>query len=106
MTVELTKTPSFRLDGRRALVTGAGRGIGLAAAERRGGARELWGATGDFVFYDCGGDGRARGRLRRDPACDGVVMDMKRLLSHGLVELFGAIIVAGMILWLFHWRLG
>jgi NAD(P)-dependent dehydrogenase (short-subunit alcohol dehydrogenase family) len=31
MTVELTKTPSFRLDGKRALVTGAGRGIGLAA---------------------------------------------------------------------------
>jgi NAD(P)-dependent dehydrogenase (short-subunit alcohol dehydrogenase family) len=32
VTVDLTKTPSFRLDGRRALVTGAGRGIGLAAA--------------------------------------------------------------------------
>jgi len=32
MAVELTKTPSFRLDGKRALVTGAGRGIGLAAA--------------------------------------------------------------------------
>ena len=30
--IELTKTPSFRLDGRRALVTGAGRGIGLACA--------------------------------------------------------------------------
>jgi len=30
--VELTKTPSFRLDGKRALVTGGGRGIGLAAA--------------------------------------------------------------------------
>ncbi len=30
--MELTSTPSFRLDGRRALVTGAGRGIGLAAA--------------------------------------------------------------------------
>jgi NAD(P)-dependent dehydrogenase (short-subunit alcohol dehydrogenase family) len=30
--VELPRTPSFRLDGRRALVTGAGRGIGLAAA--------------------------------------------------------------------------
>src|SRR5689334_17188306 len=32
MTVDLTPTPSFRLDGKRALVTGAGRGIGLAAA--------------------------------------------------------------------------
>jgi NAD(P)-dependent dehydrogenase (short-subunit alcohol dehydrogenase family) len=32
MTVALTPTPSVRLDGRRALVTGGGRGIGLAAA--------------------------------------------------------------------------
>jgi len=32
MTIELTKTASFRLDGRRALVTGGGRGIGLTAA--------------------------------------------------------------------------
>jgi len=30
--VELAKTPSFRLDGKRALITGAGRGLGLAAA--------------------------------------------------------------------------
>src|SRR6476659_3719414 len=30
--VELTKTPSFRRDGKLALVTGGGRGIGLAAA--------------------------------------------------------------------------
>jgi NAD(P)-dependent dehydrogenase (short-subunit alcohol dehydrogenase family) len=30
--MQLPRTPSFRLDGRRALVTGAGRGIGLAAA--------------------------------------------------------------------------
>jgi NAD(P)-dependent dehydrogenase (short-subunit alcohol dehydrogenase family) len=30
--LNLTRIPSFRLDGRRALVTGAGRGIGLAAA--------------------------------------------------------------------------
>ena len=31
-TTALPRTPSFRLDGRRALVTGAGRGIGLACA--------------------------------------------------------------------------
>jgi NAD(P)-dependent dehydrogenase (short-subunit alcohol dehydrogenase family) len=30
--VELPTTPSFRLDGKRALVTGAGRGLGLAVA--------------------------------------------------------------------------
>jgi NAD(P)-dependent dehydrogenase (short-subunit alcohol dehydrogenase family) len=32
MSIDLVKAPSFRLDGRRALVTGGGRGIGLAAA--------------------------------------------------------------------------
>jgi NAD(P)-dependent dehydrogenase (short-subunit alcohol dehydrogenase family) len=32
MTIDLARTPSFRLDGKRALVTGGGRGIGLAAA--------------------------------------------------------------------------
>jgi NAD(P)-dependent dehydrogenase (short-subunit alcohol dehydrogenase family) len=32
MSIDLPITPSFRLDGKRALVTGAGRGIGLAAA--------------------------------------------------------------------------
>jgi NAD(P)-dependent dehydrogenase (short-subunit alcohol dehydrogenase family) len=31
-TLELPKTPSLRLDGKRALVTGAGRGLGLAFA--------------------------------------------------------------------------
>jgi NAD(P)-dependent dehydrogenase (short-subunit alcohol dehydrogenase family) len=30
--MELARIPSFRLDGKRALITGAGRGIGLAAA--------------------------------------------------------------------------
>ena len=32
MTMDLPRIPSFRLEGRRALVTGASRGIGLAAA--------------------------------------------------------------------------
>ncbi len=32
MTSDIPKTPSFRLDGRRALVVGASRGIGLASA--------------------------------------------------------------------------
>ncbi len=32
MSIELAKTTSFRLDGKRALVTGGGRGIGLTAA--------------------------------------------------------------------------
>jgi NAD(P)-dependent dehydrogenase (short-subunit alcohol dehydrogenase family) len=32
MPVELPRSPDFRLDGRRAVVTGAGRGIGLAVA--------------------------------------------------------------------------
>jgi len=30
--MKLPRTPSFRLDGKRALITGAGRGLGLAAA--------------------------------------------------------------------------
>lgn len=34
--VDLPRTPSFRLEGKRALVTGAGRGIGLAAAAALG----------------------------------------------------------------------
>jgi NAD(P)-dependent dehydrogenase (short-subunit alcohol dehydrogenase family) len=34
--LSLPVTPSFRLDGRRAIVTGAGRGIGLAAAAALG----------------------------------------------------------------------
>ena len=32
MPVDLASAPNFRLDGKRALVTGGGRGIGLAAA--------------------------------------------------------------------------
>ncbi len=36
MSAGLPATPSFRLDGKRALVTGASRGIGLAAATALG----------------------------------------------------------------------
>ncbi|HUD93583.1 SDR family NAD(P)-dependent oxidoreductase [Sphingobium sp.] len=45
----LPTTPSFRLDGRRALVTGAGRGIGLACAAALGqaGARVTLAARSD-----------------------------------------------------------
>ncbi len=38
MPIDLAKTPSFSLDGRRALVTGGSRGIGLAAASALAGA--------------------------------------------------------------------
>ncbi len=41
--LNLPRTPSFRLDGRRALVTGASSGIGLAAAAALAGAgAEVW----------------------------------------------------------------
>ncbi len=36
MTMELPRTPSFRLDGKRALVTGGGRGLGVACAAALG----------------------------------------------------------------------
>jgi NAD(P)-dependent dehydrogenase (short-subunit alcohol dehydrogenase family) len=51
-TIELAKSPSFRLDGKRALVTGAGRGIGLTAASalaQAGAHVTLAARTGDEI---------------------------------------------------------
>ncbi len=50
--IGLPRTPSFRLDGQRALVTGAGRGIGLATAAalaEAGAAVTLMARSGDEV---------------------------------------------------------
>jgi NAD(P)-dependent dehydrogenase (short-subunit alcohol dehydrogenase family) len=62
--VELTATPSFRLDRRRALVTGAGRGIGLAAASAlaEAGAHVTLAARTTREIEDAAAAIRARGQ--------------------------------------------
>ncbi len=63
MTAALPRTPSLRLDGRRALVTGAGRGLGLAcaAALAEAGA-EVWLAARSASEVQAAAEGlRARG---------------------------------------------
>ena len=63
MTPTLPRTPSLRLDGRRALVTGAGRGLGLAcaAALAEAGA-EVWLAARSATEVQAATDAlRARG---------------------------------------------
>ena len=57
MPAPLPRTPSFRLDGRRALVTGAGRGIGLALAAAladAGAAVTLTARTGEEIEAGAG----------------------------------------------------
>ncbi len=65
MSVELTKTPSFRLEGKRALVTGAGRGLGLAAASALAdaGAHVTLAARTAAEIEDAADAIRARGQL-------------------------------------------
>lgn len=61
--ISLPATPSFRLDGRRALVTGAGRGIGaaLASALAEAGAEVVLAARSTTEIEDVATAIRARG---------------------------------------------
>src|SRR5919109_5193779 len=63
MMLDLAKTPSFLLDGKRALVTGAGRGIGLAAASAlaQAGAHVTLAARTRETLEQAAGAIRARG---------------------------------------------
>lgn len=72
----LPKTPSFRLDGRRALVTGAGRGIGMAcaAALAEAGAHVVCAARSDQEITDLANTLRAHGW-----SAEALVMDVTDL---------------------------
>lgn len=61
--LDLAKTPSFRIDGKRALVTGGGRGIGLAAASAlaAAGAHVTLAARTEAEIEEAAGAIRARG---------------------------------------------
>lgn len=72
----LPKTPSFRVDGKRALVTGAGRGIGFAAAAALAEA----GAAVTLVARSEGELSSACERIREaGSTCDYVVLDVTDL---------------------------
>ena len=79
--VTLPRTPSFRLDGRRAFVTGAGGGIGLAAAAalaEAGAAVTLVGRTAETVEAGAAAI-RADGGLADAAVLD--VTDLQRLAA-------------------------
>ena len=70
--MELPRTPSFRLDGRRALVTGASRGLGLgcAAALAEAGAHVVCAARGADALEEAVEALRAAGRSAEALALD------------------------------------
>ena len=72
----LPRTPSFRLDGRRALVTGASRGIGLgcAVALAEAGAQVVMAARGAAALEAAVAEMEAEGL-----AAEGVVLDVADL---------------------------
>lgn len=74
--VALPKTPSFRLDGRQALVTGGGRGIGMAAAAAlaEAGAHVVVTARSMGEIEQVAAAIRARGQK-----ADAVVMDVSKV---------------------------
>ncbi len=74
--VALPKTPSFRLDGRKALVTGGGRGIGMAAAAAlaEAGAHVVVTARSMGEIEQVAAAIRARGQK-----ADAVVMDVSKV---------------------------
>jgi len=77
MTMELPKMPSLRLDGRRALVTGAGRGLGLAcaAALAQAGAHVTLVARTGAEVEEAAAAIRARGELATAAALDVTDLD-------------------------------
>jgi NAD(P)-dependent dehydrogenase (short-subunit alcohol dehydrogenase family) len=76
--IDLAKTPSFRLDGKRALVTGGGRGIGLAAASAlaAAGAHVTLAARTKTEIEDAAAAIRARGEK-----ADALVLDVTDLAA-------------------------
>ena len=82
---DLPKTPSFRLDGRRAIVTGASRGIGLASAVAlaEAGAEVTMIARGDEELRVRASEIRASGYVAQALALDvGDVDAVEREVMH------------------------